>query len=158
MVSETSLVSTYRYRHGYYDGVEREFRGFAMVEQADAEVIPGAEHALPPVRTRSWYHTGAYVDGADLTTALAAEFWAGDAAAPQLAGPDLADEITPAQVREALRALRRRALRTEIYADDASPQAGIPYSVASHRHAVQLLQPPSQTSHARACTSSTSKA
>ena len=30
-------VSTYKYRHGYFDGVEREFRGFGYVEQRDAE-------------------------------------------------------------------------------------------------------------------------
>jgi hypothetical protein len=37
LVSNTTLVTTYGYRHGYYDGVEREFRGFAYVEQRDAE-------------------------------------------------------------------------------------------------------------------------
>ena len=36
-VSRTKLVSTYRYHHGYFDGVEREFRGFGMVEQLDTE-------------------------------------------------------------------------------------------------------------------------
>ena len=40
-VSNTKLVSTYRYRHGYFDGVEREFRGFAYVEQRDAESVVG---------------------------------------------------------------------------------------------------------------------
>ena len=32
--SRHRLVSTYRYRHGYFDGVEREFRGFAMSSSA----------------------------------------------------------------------------------------------------------------------------
>ena len=26
-----------RYHHGYFDGVEREFRGFGLVEQLDTE-------------------------------------------------------------------------------------------------------------------------
>jgi hypothetical protein len=31
------FVSLYRYRHGYFDGEEREFRGFGYVEQTDTE-------------------------------------------------------------------------------------------------------------------------
>ena len=36
-ISQTKFVSTYRYRHGYFDGNEREFRGFGYVEQRDTE-------------------------------------------------------------------------------------------------------------------------
>jgi hypothetical protein len=36
-VSDAKLVTLYRYRHGYYDRVEREFRGFGLVEQWDTE-------------------------------------------------------------------------------------------------------------------------
>jgi Insecticide toxin TcdB middle/N-terminal region len=61
LVSNTKLVSTYRYRHGYYDGVEREFRGFAHVEQRDAESVVG-EFDLPPVVTKTWFHNGAFLE------------------------------------------------------------------------------------------------
>ena len=61
LVSNTKLVSTYRYRHGYYDGVEREFRGFAYVEQRDAESVVG-EFDLPPVVTKTWFHNGAFLE------------------------------------------------------------------------------------------------
>ena len=60
LVSNTRLISTYRYRHGFYDGVEREFRGFAHVEQRDAESVIG-EFDLPPVVTKTWFHNGAYL-------------------------------------------------------------------------------------------------
>jgi hypothetical protein len=60
LVSNTKLVSTYRYRHGYYDGVEREFRGFAHVEQSDAESVAG-DFDLPPVVTKTWFHNGAFL-------------------------------------------------------------------------------------------------
>ena len=33
----TELVTEYRYHHGYFDGKEREFRGFGMVETIDTE-------------------------------------------------------------------------------------------------------------------------
>jgi RHS repeat-associated protein len=78
-LSGTRLVTKYAYHHGYYDGVEREFRGFAFVEQwdsesfsnLDAETLHDEDLALrvrnsekayyePPVLTKTWYHTGAY--------------------------------------------------------------------------------------------------
>ena len=61
LVSNTKLVTTYRYRHGYYDGVEREFRGFAHVEQSDAESVVG-DFDLPPVVTKTWFHNGAFLE------------------------------------------------------------------------------------------------
>src|SRR5215831_7343863 len=38
-LSKGRLTTTYRYHHGYWDGVEREFRGFGMVEQFDSEIF-----------------------------------------------------------------------------------------------------------------------
>ena len=40
-VSRTRLATRYAYHHGYYDGLEREFRGFAMVEQWDSRGVRG---------------------------------------------------------------------------------------------------------------------
>ncbi|MFN2166728.1 MAG: toxin TcdB middle/N-terminal domain-containing protein, partial [Anaerolineae bacterium] len=66
-LSGGKLATEYRYHHGYWDGAEREYRGFGMVEQLDSEVFevyggPGlhhdrgftpveAEHFSPPTRT-----------------------------------------------------------------------------------------------------------
>ncbi len=36
-ISRNRFVTSYKYHHGYFDGVEREFRGFGMVEQRDTE-------------------------------------------------------------------------------------------------------------------------
>ena len=36
-ISRNRFVTRYAYHHGYFDGVEREFRGFGMVEQIDGE-------------------------------------------------------------------------------------------------------------------------
>ena len=38
-VSKTKLVTTYQYHHGYFDGREREFRGFGRVDQFDTETF-----------------------------------------------------------------------------------------------------------------------
>jgi len=78
-ISKTKLVTRYKYHHGYYDGREREFRGFGRVDQFDTEVFDDfagsslhqgqdlfennkAGFHVPPVETRTWHHTGIYFD------------------------------------------------------------------------------------------------
>ena len=48
----------------------------------------GENFDLPPVYTRTWYHTGAYIDGADTAGVLKGEYWAGDSEAPPTAIDD----------------------------------------------------------------------
>ena len=40
-ISRNRFVTRYAYHHGYFDGEEREFRGFGMVEQWDTEAFEG---------------------------------------------------------------------------------------------------------------------
>lgn len=73
------LTTDYRYHHGYWDGLEREFRGFGMVEQLDTQsfdeyagsglprdrsVFADLDRALfsPPTLTKTWFHQGAVED------------------------------------------------------------------------------------------------
>ena len=61
-ISKGKLTTEYRYHHGYWDGAEREFRGFGMVEQFDTETFadyvgPGLHEnakALAPVDANSF--------------------------------------------------------------------------------------------------------
>jgi RHS repeat-associated protein len=162
-VSRTSLVSLYSYHHGYYDGLEREFRGFARVDQLDTDALPAAsgtglftstptidgdDFTLPPVWTRTWYHTGAYFDVADIASHLAAEYYQLDPQSPQLAATALPAGASAEEEREACRALRGRTLRQETYALDGSPAAVHPYGTSQHRYQVQMLQPRSGRSYA----------
>ncbi|WP_293115954.1 SpvB/TcaC N-terminal domain-containing protein, partial [Moorena sp. SIO4G3] len=39
LISGSKMVRSYAYHHGYYDGIEREFRGFGLVERRDAETL-----------------------------------------------------------------------------------------------------------------------
>jgi hypothetical protein len=70
-ISRNRFVTRYVYHHGYFDGEEREFRGFGMVEQWDTEQfaaladgnlppenIAAASH-VPPVHTKTWCRTAA---------------------------------------------------------------------------------------------------
>ena len=76
-ISGNRFVARYAYHHGYFDGEEREFRGFGMVEQWDTEEFhslsneePHGEATnldpafhVPPALTKTWFHTGAYLGG-----------------------------------------------------------------------------------------------
>src|SRR5260370_21939023 len=73
---DVTFTNTYSYHHGYYDGIEREFRGFGRVEQVDFEdydkfasgnasspyITNDRTLYQPPVKTVSWYHTGVFLD------------------------------------------------------------------------------------------------
>lgn len=105
-ISRGKLTTEYRYHHGYWDGAEREFRGFGMVEQLDTEMferynatgLHGDEvkfahvHDDPagalshkqffsqPTLTRTWFHQGPvgeeFGDWQELDRS--AEYWQGD--------------------------------------------------------------------------------
>jgi RHS repeat-associated protein len=152
LVSSTKLVSTYRYRHGYYDGVEREFRGFAHVEQRDAESVVG-DFDLPPVVTKTWFHTGAFLEEGTLEAYFRdpanGEFFAGDLEAAFLPDSHLSvtdlpgthlPTLTGDEMREAARALKGSILRQEIYTDDGSAKESSPYSVSERTYKLTRLQ------------------
>ncbi|WP_275936559.1 toxin TcdB middle/N-terminal domain-containing protein, partial [Chondromyces apiculatus] len=169
-LSRVRFVSEYRYHHGYFDGEEREFRGFGLVEQVDTEAFSAArgkglfpevtavngELPQPPVLTKTWLHTGAWRGGAAISRQYEREYFAGEVGAgagepapgagesagePRLPDTLLPEGLTVDERRQACRALRGQTLRQEVYALDGSPEAAIPYSVVESSHAVRLEQP-----------------
>ncbi len=142
-VTGTTLVSTYRYHHGHYDGVEREFAGFGMVEQQDdATLTEGTAPPIvytPPKLTKTWMHTGAFFDAEAVSTQYRREY---SSVLPQVVPESLMPPgITPEQAREAARALRGRMLRQEVYGLDGTSLQSHPYSVTENNFAVRQLQP-----------------
>ncbi|MFC9660068.1 SpvB/TcaC N-terminal domain-containing protein [Nocardia sp. NPDC127606] len=152
-VNGTRTTSHYTYHHGYFDGTEREFRGFARVEQSDTEAFEdfvvgvdadgghqelAPEFFQPPVTTRSWFHTGVFLDGEDLTTGLGAEFYNRH---PDLDGHEFPAGLSTTECRDAVRALKGLPLRVETYSFDGTSAAEHPYSVAEYRYAVRTVQP-----------------
>jgi RHS repeat-associated protein len=144
LVSNTQLVCTYRYRHGYYDGVEREFRGFAYVETRDAEQFIG-DFSLPPVVTKTWFHNGAFLEEGTLEAYFQdpanQEYFTGDSQATFLPDPDLPGKLSVGETREAARARKGSILHQEIYADDGSARASLPFSVSESSYRQICLQP-----------------
>jgi Salmonella virulence plasmid 65kDa B protein/Insecticide toxin TcdB middle/C-terminal region/Insecticide toxin TcdB middle/N-terminal region len=151
-VSRNRFVSRYTYHHGFYDGLEREFRGFGRVDQLDTEAIasltaPGtfpigdnvdAASSLPPVLTKTWTHTGVFLASGRISRHMAHEYFADEA---QLNDTILPAGLTPYEAREACRALKGSTLRQEVYALDGTAKAQIPYTVAENNFTIRTLQP-----------------
>jgi RHS repeat-associated protein len=156
-IAKTKYVSLYAYHHGYYDRHEKEYRGFGMVEQWDTEAyskfsgaglfteVPetaGEEFHLPPIYTKTWMHTGAWLEQTTLADYFKKqEYFSGDPKAESL-GPDiLPGLLTLDEEKEACRALKGRILRQEIYSQDDSALSENPYQVTDFNYAVVKLQP-----------------
>lgn len=179
-INRNRFVTRYAYHHGYYDGVEREFRGFGRVDQWDTEEIaalspssrfPQATNLdpavhLPPVWTKTWYHTGAFFGEGRVSKHFEHEYYAEGDTSEALAGltveqlkamllddtvlpdtvllPDgsrLRCDLSPEELREACRALRGLILRQEVYALDGADRADRPYSASERNYSIEVLQP-----------------
>src|ERR1017187_4098881 len=141
-ISRNRFVGRSAYHDGYFDGVEREFRGFGMVEQWDTEefaaleqdrqLLPAtnldASSNVPPALMRTWFHTGAFQPAADRGTVPAG--------------------LTADEEREAWRSLKGAMLRQELYALDGSAKEPNPYVVTEQAFNVRLVQKMAGNKHA----------
>ncbi|MBS1581381.1 MAG: VCBS repeat-containing protein, partial [Bacteroidetes bacterium] len=169
-ISQGKLTTRYFYHHGYWDGAEREFRGFGRVDQFDTETFEryhtddlildaaltgvSVEHYAPPVLAKNWFHLGpvgaANGDWGELD--LHSEYWSGDADM-LVRDPDMLAMIQglPRRARrDAYRTLRGTALRSELYAMDGSPLQQRPYTVSETQTGLRLVDGPATNATIRA--------
>jgi RHS repeat-associated protein len=179
-ISRNRFVTRYAYHHGYYDCVEREFRGFGRVDQWDTEEFAtlsvsssfpqatneDAASNVPPVLTKTWFHTGVYFGETVISNHFAEEYYSeGDSAEgipglseAQLEAMRLDDTVLPTTVLlpdgtripydfsgeelcEACRSLRGSILRQEVYALDGSAESDRPYSASERNYTIEAFQP-----------------
>jgi RHS repeat-associated protein len=141
---DTEFATTYSYHHGYFDGVEREFRGFGRVEQIDVETygkfLTGNTDSpfisddktlyQPPVKTVTWYHTGVALDRERILSHYETEYFPnwlekqnpdkanmlGGFRENALPQPDIqSSDLSADEWREAMRACKGIPLRQEVY-------------------------------------------
>lgn len=150
-ITGNRLSGQTEYAHGAWDGREREYRGFARVTQTDTDELAngsrGSDLPVPAaLRSISWFATGL----PEIDKLLPAEFWSGDTRAfPYLSprftrfNPDTQrDEAIDPDEEQAYwlhRALKGALLRQEVFGEDGSGQAGVPYNVSESRPQVRLL-------------------
>jgi RHS repeat-associated protein len=164
-VSRNRFVTRYTYHHGFYDGIEREFRGFGRVDQYDTEelgalsdsgIFPDATNIdatsyVPTVLTKTWFHTGAYFDEARISRQFEHEYWRepDPSAGPnELSDSKLPSELDNGETAEACRSLKGAVLRREVYARDGTDKADRPYTLSEHNYTIKRLQPIGPNRHA----------
>ena len=163
-VSRNRFVSRKTYHHGYYDGVEREFRGFGRVELLDTEefgaltesgALPEASNEqasfnVPPVLTKTWYHTGVFIGGGPVSRHLAHEYYREPHESSEMLLDDtiLPAGLMPEEAREACRSLKGSMLRQEVYALDSSEESSRPYTASESNFTIRPLQPRAWNRHA----------
>ncbi|MFC6942703.1 SpvB/TcaC N-terminal domain-containing protein [Salinirubellus sp. GCM10025818] len=151
-------TTEYTYHHGHYDGVEREYRGFGMVEQSDSESfesytesstdadvstgrIGGREQFSPPSLTRTWFELGpagrAHGDWREIE--YTNEYWDGDSRLIDRPAETerLLDRLKRRDRRDAVRALQGRPIRTEVYARDGASRDDRPYTVSERAYGLR---------------------
>src|SRR6266487_2024376 len=167
-ISGSKHTVEYNYHHGYFDGVEREFRGFGRVDQLDTQTFADFNQPLgsgtfvpvapdqfsPPVLTKTWFHQGPIGDATSYVEPdFDDEYWPGDPRRLERP-PDQSDLLLhlPRRARrDAIRALRGTPLRTEVYALDGNPRETNPYTVTEFLYGVRhefgptMLPDPSAT-------------
>jgi RHS repeat-associated protein len=166
----TCFATSYSYHHGYFDGVEREFRGFGRVEQVDVETY--GEFAAgnanspyitidqtlyqPPIKTVSWFHTGVAVDRQYILSHYQQEYFKPPAGFSEndLPEPKLQQSnLSADEWREAMRACKGLPLRQEVYeldVDALSQGEQKPvrlFSTAYHNCNIQMLQAQADNRH-----------
>jgi RHS repeat-associated protein len=171
----TTFTTTYSYHHGYFDGWEREFRGFGRVEQRDVEdydtfskgniespyITDEQRLYQPPIKTITWFHTGAALDRQRILTQFEGEYFYNrfpnlpDFAEKPLPDPDFAQQDMSAdEWREALRSCKGMMLRQEIYelaVGALAHQQDRPiqiFTASTHNCHIQRLQPRGDNRHA----------
>ena len=173
-VNRNRFVTCATYHDGYFDPVEREFRGFGMVEHLDSEHLAvldelQAAHAniepasnLPPVLTKTWFHTGIDLRGHRVSTHLAEQYYGAPSRDSRdyqallarfieqelLPDTNLPADPTVDEAREARRALKGALLRQEVYGLDGSPASAHPYMVMEQSYTVRCDQRRAGNRHA----------
>lgn len=163
-ISRTKLTTSFHYHHGYWDGAEREFRGFGRVDQLDTEQsvedfnqrglddndspvdVVNETRFSPPLLTKRWFHLGPIGDEFTdrLEADLTGEYWPGDP--PFLPRPSstskMLESLKAAHFADALRTLRGGVLRSEVYAKDGTERQENPFTVTEFQYGIREESPP----------------
>ncbi|QHI96823.1 toxin [Xylophilus rhododendri] len=145
-VNRQTLTQCFRYRKGFHDLQEREYRGFGLVIHRDNEsssqpLEDEADPFIATLETRTWYRVGADFDESRLG------FNRSDARMWELGPLRMVDERdrlldadqSPVLWKHARRSLRARIRRQESYSLDAGSLSEFPYRVSEYRYQVRVI-------------------
>jgi len=162
-ISGGKLASEYTYHHGHWDGTDREYRGFACVFKRDSEIFntyhgsgvdPGGgyisavseSHYSSPVELRTWFHIGPVGPefGAWQEQDLTNEYWSEDSSSldREQQTANLLSSIPRRDARDAIRSLRGKIIRSELYTLDEDEHSDRPYTVSEYSYCIREIEPP----------------
>lgn len=167
LISKTVACNRWKYHDGYYDTADREFRGFGFVESWDTDTLEKFEESLsnpafpvkrineelyiPPVYTKEWYNTGAFMESEAILKQYKTEYFQGDPDAcdfPATVFQNTIFESDATILAQAYAALKGKLIRQEIYSEDGSDLASNPYTVTETNYQVEMLQGAGKQKHA----------
>lgn len=154
-ITGNRLTQSFTWREGFYDGREREFRGFGYLQQLDCEIAsdPSEPGFSEPVQTCIWFHNGDQMNRArgDYFNADADAWPLGETLLSRYHPKGEIDEpITPEHPDsryQISRALVGSVARIETYAYQVAAQAldaATLYSVEEKRYLVREVRPQGQ--------------
>lgn len=129
-ITDRGKTLTYIYHNGYYDGENKEFRGFSLVE----ELEEGAPD-VPGTLRKNWFHPGADqgIDGGPID--FSKDYFDDQ----QNLNPEVVIPPEISNKTDALRTLRGVPLRTELYGLDSPAHQQIPFAVNQNHYAVSEI-------------------
>jgi hypothetical protein len=147
-ITGNCLNQFFQYSQGYYDGRNREFRGFGLLRQTDSETAARADDIgfTAPALVCTWFHTGRLIDlprdgyfnrdpeALALKPTLFCQYHRNDAFDEPIPPPD------EATAHEIARALAGSVLRVESYAADDDLSTAVPFAVQESRYKVRELR------------------
>jgi len=160
LIRDTIFTNSYAYHHGYFDYNEREFRGFGRVEKLDTEDfnlfkrrdgqnVVEEKHHQPPIRTVTWFHTGAFIEGKKMLDQYEHEYYKNTVIQEhELPEPAPPTSVNTDEYREALRSFKGMALRQEVYAQDGTVKENEPYSTNRATYQIRMVQPKGENLYA----------
>lgn len=147
-ITGNCLNQFFQYLQGYYDGRNREFRGFGLLRQTDSETAARVDDIgfTAPALVCTWFHTGRQIDlprdgyfnrdpeALALKPTLFCQYHRND---------HFDDPVPPADETTALEiahALAGSVLRVETYAADDNLATAVPFAVQESRYKVRELR------------------
>lgn len=144
-IGNTRFSQLYQYHDGFYDGEERAFSGFCLIDQYDSDSYRGTS-GMPetefsdPVCRRTWYHNGA----PGWQKAREKSYYQGDGYSRQLSDFYLENggEVKALEFFDAVRSLSGQPVRTETYGLTAEGNREIhPFQVEHSNYTIRRVQP-----------------
>ncbi|HYF29882.1 MAG TPA: SpvB/TcaC N-terminal domain-containing protein [Chitinophagaceae bacterium] len=142
-IGNTRFKQRYEYHDGYFDGEDRAFRGFGLVDHYDSDAYQGSggipeTEFTDPVCTRTWYHSG----NAGMERKRAAQYYSGLAAVYDDYVIEDEGSLNTKEFSKALKGMSGQVIRTEIYGlDKQGRRNDHPFQVDYSKYLVRRLQP-----------------